>query len=118
MKLKFYGYKGCGSCRKAKQWLDANGIAYDELPIRETPPSIAELKRMLKHQHGELRKLFNTSGGDYKAMNMKDRLPDITEAEAFALLAEHGNLVKRPFVVGKDVGLVGFKEDAWAEALG
>ena len=117
MKLKFYGYSGCGTCRKAKQWLDARGVAYAELVIREQPPSEAELKRMLKAYDGEIRRLFNTSGGDYKAMNMKDKLPGMSDDEAIALLSEHGNLVKRPFVLGKGVALVGFKEADWEAVL-
>ena len=118
MALKVYAYKGCGTCKKAVKWLNEGGIDFTEVAIREQPPTVAELKRMLKAQEGALRKLFNTSGGDYKAMNMKERLPELSVDEALALLAEHGNLVKRPFVVGKDVLLVGFKEEVWAEAFG
>ncbi|MBI1317912.1 MAG: Spx/MgsR family RNA polymerase-binding regulatory protein [Candidatus Hydrogenedens sp.] len=117
MALKFYGYTGCGTCRNAKKWLDARRIAYQEIPIRETPPTAAELKRMLKETGGDLRKLFNTSGGDYKAMNLKDSLPGMSENEAIDLLAAHGNLVKRPFVLGSGIALVGFKEEVWEDVL-
>ena len=117
MALKAYMYKGCGTCKKAAKWLAEQNIDFTEIPIREHPPTLPELKRMLKAQNGALRKLFNTSGGDYKSMNMKERLPQLSDDEALALLAEHGNLVKRPFMVGKDVFLVGFKEDVWAEAF-
>lgn len=115
--MKVYTYKNCGSCKKATKWLDAEGIAYEELPIRETPPSVAELRTMLGHQNGEIRKLFNTAGGDYRELNLKDKLPDMSEADALDLLSSRGNLVKRPFVLGDGYGLVGFKEELWAESV-
>lgn len=118
MKLKVYDYKNCSTCRNAIKWLDAEGIAFTRVPIRETPPSVPELKKVLKAVDGDLRRLFNTAGGDYRAMKLKDTLPDMSDAEALQLLSEHGNLVKRPFVVGDGVGLVGFKEAEWREALG
>jgi len=112
-----YTYKNCGTCKKATKWLDAQGIRYEEKPIRETPPSVAELKRMLAYQEGDLRKLFNTAGGDYRELNMKEKLPGMSETEALDLLAARGNLVKRPFLLTDSLGLVGFKEDIWAAAL-
>jgi len=115
--MKVYTYKKCGTCKKATAWLNDNAIAFQEIAIRETPPAKAELKRMLTAHQGELRRLFNTSGGDYKEMKLKDKLPKMTEAQALDLLAQHGNLVKRPFVIGKGVALIGFKEDQWRAAL-
>lgn len=115
--MKIYTYKNCGTCRKAVKWLRENGIEFDELPIRETPPSQAEIKKMLGHLDGELRRLFNTSGGDYRELNLKEKLPTMTVAEAQQLLAGNGNLIKRPFVLGEGFGLVGFKEAEWAEAM-
>ncbi|QYY34547.1 arsenate reductase family protein [Ruficoccus sp. ZRK36] len=115
--LKFYGYKGCGTCRKAKKFLDENGVAYEEIAIRETPPQRGEFETMLGAYDGELKRLFNTSGGDYKSMNMKDKLPGLCTEEACELLGSNGNLVKRPFLIGDGVALVGFKEDEWREAL-
>ena len=115
--MKIYTYKNCGSCKKAIKWLDAQGIDYDERPIRETPPSESELKQMLGFQDGDLRKLFNTAGGDYRELDMKLKLPKMPQAEALKLLAGRGNLVKRPFALGDSVGLVGFKEDLWLNAL-
>lgn len=111
-KLKIYEYKGCSTCRNALKFLDQKGVAYDKVAIRETPPSVPELKTMLKHV-GDLKLLFNVSGGDYREMNLKDKLPTMKPDEAFALLSSNGNLVKRPFVLGNGFGLVGFKEDAW-----
>ncbi|MBR90171.1 MAG: ArsC family transcriptional regulator [Verrucomicrobiales bacterium] len=115
--LKVYEYKGCGTCRKAREWLDARGVNYQKIPIREQPPTKAELQRMLKTCNGNLRKLFNTSGGDYKAMGMKDKLPGMTVADAIDLLATHGNLVKRPFVLKGQDGVVGFNEADWTNLL-
>ena len=114
---KIYAYKGCGTCRKALQWMDARGAAYEAKPIRETPPTKAELQAMLKHYNGEIRRLFNTSGLDYKAMKLKDRLPKMTDDQALDLLSKNGNLVKRPFLLSNKFGLVGFKEDEWRAKL-
>ena len=115
--MKIYTYKNCGSCKKATKWLDAQGIFYDERPIRESPPSVNELKQMLDFQGGDLRKLFNTAGGDYRELDMKLKLPKMSQAEALNLLSSRGNLVKRPFLLGDSFGLVGFKEDLWLDAL-
>jgi len=115
--LVVYTYKNCSSCRKAVKWLSAQGFEFSEKPIRETPPSKAELKRMLKAQNGQLKKLFNTSGGDYREMKLGEKLADLTVDEAISLLNTNGNLVKRPFVLTPDAGLVGFKEDVWAASL-
>ena len=113
MKLKVYAYQNCGTCRKALKFLDANQVAYAVIPIREQPPSKTELRQMLKLYGGEIRKLFNTSGQDYRALNLKDRLPKLTPAEALDLLSRNGNLVKRPFVLFDNDGLVGFNEVEW-----
>ena len=118
--LTVYTLANCDSCRKAVKWLRARGVAFEEKPIRETPPSAGELKAMLARLGGakELRRLFNTAGQDYRAAGLKDKLPQMTEAAAIALLSKNGNLVKRPFVIGADVGLVGFDEEAWSRAIG
>ena len=113
MKLRVWAYKGCDTCRKAQHFLAERKIAHELIAIREQPPGVAELRAMLAHVGGELRRLFNTSGGDYKTLNMKDRLPGMIVDEALALLAANGNLVKRPFALGKDRGAVGFKPDEW-----
>lgn len=113
--IKIYEYKGCSSCKKALKWLDAHSIEYTAIPIRETPPTVKELKTMLAHLDGQIGKLFNTSGQDYRAQGLKDKLPDMTEAEKLKLLNSNGNLVKRPFILGKNVGTTGFKEELWSE---
>ena len=115
--LKVYGYQKCSTCRDALKWLDAHGIKHEVKAIRETPPTVAELKVALDAANGDLRKIFNTSGMDYRALGLKDRLPDMSVNEALEMLSTHGNLVKRPFVIGDGTVLVGFKEPAWKSAL-
>lgn len=117
--LKVYAYKGCSTCRNAVKWLSQNHVAFIEIPIRETPPSVTELKAMLAVQAGDLKRLFNTSGQDYRALGIKDKLPSMTTDEVLRLLASNGNLIKRPFALneGTSVGLAGFKEEEWKAAL-
>lgn len=114
--VRVYLYSNCDTCRKAVRWLEEQGIEREEIPIRQQPPGVPELQRMLGIT-GDLRKLFNTSGTDYKAMGMKDRLPLLTEEEALELLAANGNLVKRPFLLTPAGGAVGFKPAEWAQLL-
>lgn len=114
--MKVYSYKNCGTCKKALKYLDEKGIEYKEIAIRETPPSVAELKKVLK-EVGELKKLFNTSGQDYRKMDIKSKLPDLSQDEALKLLASNGNLIKRPFVVSKDFLTTGFKQDVWDQVF-
>ncbi|MGL1902191.1 MAG: Spx/MgsR family RNA polymerase-binding regulatory protein [Fibrobacterales bacterium] len=115
MAIKAYTYNKCGTCRKAVKFAEANGLEVTEVPIREKAPTKKELKQMLKIYEGEIKKLFNTSGVVYKAENWKDKIKDITVAEAIDALAADGNLVKRPFVISGDKGSVGFKEEIWQE---
>lgn len=117
MTTKIYTYKNCSTCKQATKWLDARGIDYDEHPIRETPPSKSELARMVKLLDGARKKVLNVAGRDYRSMGLKDRVDDMSDDELFDLLQENGNLVKRPFLLAGDVGLVGFKPEVWAEAL-
>jgi arsenate reductase (glutaredoxin) len=112
---KFYEYSGCGTCKKAIKFLDQHNINYKKIPIRDTPPSKAELKKMLKAMNGEIKKLFNTSGMDYRKLNIKDKLPAMTESQAIELLHSNGNLIKRPFILGPSLTTVGFKEELWKE---
>lgn len=116
--LSVYTYASCDTCRRAVKWLRAQGLVFVEKPIRETPPSLSELRRMLLFQGGEMGKLFNTAGRDYREEKLGEKLPRMTEAEALALLARNGNLVKRPFLIAPNLGLVGFKEAVWAETIG
>lgn len=115
--LKAYTYANCDTCRKAVKFLKAHDISFTEIPIREMPPSKKELREMLSAQGSNLHKLFNTAGRDYREQGLSARLPQMSEAEAIELLASNGNLVKRPFVIGPGIHLVGFEETSWKAAL-
>ena len=115
--LRVYAYSGCDTCRKAVRFLTGLGVAHELIAIREQPPTRAELKRVLAALGGELRKLFNTSGQDYRALGLGAKLPDLSEAEALDLLTKNGNLVKRPFVVTATGGWVGFQAEAWTQRI-
>ena len=117
MSLRVWAYQGCDTCRKAQRFLAERKIAHELIAIRDHPPGVSELRAMLAHVGGDLRRLFNTSGGDYKALNMKDRLPGMSVDDALALLATNGNLVKRPFALGKNRGTTGFKPDEWERLI-
>lgn len=116
MSLRIYAYEKCDTCRKALHFLKERGIAHEIIPIRERPPKPAELRAMLRYV-GEMRRLFNTSGLDYRAMKMGARLPGLSVDEALALLAKNGNLVKRPFALSAKGGAVGFKVDEWERLI-
>ena len=113
----FIQYPPCSTCQKAKKWLDAQGITYADRHIKEQNPSYEELKAWYEASGLPLKKFFNTSGLQYKALGLKDKLPGMSEEEQFALLAGDGMLVKRPILVGDDFVLVGFKEEQWAEKV-
>ncbi len=115
--ITVYVYQKCSNCRDALKWLDEHKVPYTQKAIRDTPPSPVELKAALKLLGGDIRKLFNSSGIDYRALGMKDKLPQMTTDEAIGMLSQNGNLVKRPFVIGKELALVGFKEDEWNKML-
>lgn len=118
MSLRVYAYEKCDTCRKAVKFLRERGVAHEVLPIRQQPPSVEELHRMLGYLNGDFRRLFNTSGQDYRALNIKDRLPSMSLDETLELLASNGNLIKRPFALTHDSGLVGFKQDEWERFVG
>jgi len=113
MSLRVYVYEKCDTCRKALKFLAGKKIAAEVIPIRQQPPSVAELRTMLAHVGGDLRKLFNTAGQDYRALDMKSRLPKLSVEEALSLLSANGNLVKRPFALTPKGGVVGFREGEW-----
>ena len=115
--MKLYGYKKCGTCRNAIKWLDAQGIAYDFVDVTQKPPTQAELKRALAAGYG-IKDLFNKSGGQYRELNMKDRLPTMGQAEALKLLSDNGYLVKRPVAIDGDRVTVGFKADVFEQTWG
>jgi arsenate reductase len=115
--LKIYTLSNCDTCRKATKWLRGHGVAFEERAIRERPPTVAELRVALAAKDGAVVKLFNVAGGDYRAQKLGEKLPGMSETAALALLAGNGNLVKRPFVVGDGIALVGFDEAAWTATL-
>lgn len=115
--MKFICYPKCTTCQKAKKWLDDNKIEYELRDIKEDNPSLEELTSWYKMSGLPLKKFFNTSGLLYKSMELKDKLPVMSEEEQLKLLATDGMLVKRPLLIGKDFVLIGFKESEWSEKL-
>lgn len=113
--LTFLCYPKCTTCQKAKKWLDENGIPYELRDIKLDNPSLAELTAWHEKSGLPLKKFFNTSGLLYKSLNLKEKLPAMTESQMLELLATDGMLVKRPLLIGEDVVLVGFKEAQWSE---
>lgn len=114
---KFICYPRCTTCQKAKKWLDDNNIKYELRDIKSENPSFDELKEWHARSGRPLKKFFNTSGLLYKSMDLKTKLPDMSEEEMLELLSTDGMLVKRPLLVADDFVLVGFKENEWAEAV-
>ena len=110
-------YRKCSTCIKALKWLDTNGVEYTERPIVEENPTYEELKEWYGKSGLPLKKFFNTSGILYKEMQLKDKLPAMSEEEQLQLLATNGKLVKRPLVVGENFVLTGFKEAEWNEKM-
>jgi arsenate reductase len=115
--LKIYTLANCDTCRKATKWLRAHAVAFEERAIRETPPTVSELRTALGANGGDVRKLFNVAGGEYRAQRLGEKLPAMSEAAALGLLAGNGSLVKRPFLVGEGIALVGFDAAAWSATL-
>ena len=114
--MLFLQYPPCSTCQKAKKWLDSHGIAYEDRHIKEANPSYEELKAWYTASGLPLKRFFNTSGLLYKSLNLRERLPGMTEEEQLQLLATDGMLVKRPMIVKEGLILTGFKEKEW-EAL-
>ncbi len=112
--IKVYQYSGCSTCRKAINFLNQLKIPFESIPIRDNPPTISELKKA-KQTLGDLKKLFNVSGNDYREGKWKDKISNISESEALLALSKNGNLIKRPFLLFDNDVLVGFKEDEWKE---
>lgn len=117
MTIRIYEYAGCSTCRKALQYLDAKGKRYDRVPIVEQPPTVSELEAMLGHLKARgktFRNLFNTSGEQYRALGVGERLRNgMSEQEALALLSKNGKLIKRPFLLTDKGGTTGFDAATW-----
>lgn len=112
-----YIYSKCSTCKKALVYLKERNIHVEIREITLNPPSVSDLKKMLKFQNGNLKKLFNTSGNLYKELKLSQKLETMSEDEALDLLSTHGMLVKRPFLLGKDFGVTGFHEESWSKIL-
>lgn len=115
--MLFLEYPPCTTCKKAKKWLDDNGISYEDRHIKENNPTYEELKAWYEKSGLPLKKFFNTSGMQYRALELKDKLPTMTEEEQLRLLASDGMLVKRPLMVTDAAILIGFKEADWEKLL-
>ena len=115
--MLFLEYPPCSTCKKAKKWLDDNGIRYTARHIKEDNPTYEELKDWYQRSGLPLKKFFNTSGLLYKSLNLKEKLPSMTEEEQLRLLATDGMLVKRPLVVLEEAVLTGFREADWEKYL-
>ena len=114
----FLEYPKCSTCKKAKKWLEEHQVNYDDRHIVEDNPIVEELKDWIGRSGLPLRRFFNTSGMKYRELQLKDRLPKMSEEEQLELLATDGMLVKRPLLVLEDRVIPGFKEKEWLEGLG
>ncbi|HIY13634.1 MAG TPA: arsenate reductase family protein [Candidatus Agathobaculum merdipullorum] len=115
--MLFLCYPKCSTCQKARKWLEEQGISFDERDIKQNNPTVEELRTWYARSGLPLKRFFNTSGMQYKAMGLKDKLPDMSEEEQLALLATDGMLVKRPLLVDEDFVLTGFKQTEWENTL-
>lgn len=114
-KVDFINYPKCTTCIKARKWLESNNVNFEARDIVLNNPTEEEIKDYLKRSGKELKKFFNTSGILYREMNLKEKLPTMSEAEMIKLLASNGKLVKRPLIVADKDVLIGFKEEEWAK---
>ena len=114
--LTFYWYPNCGTCRKAKKWLDDHQHTYEEIHIVDNPPSRDVLKELHQKSGFDLKKFFNTSGQRYRELGLKDKMKSVSEDELMNLLASDGMLIKRPILTNGEKVTVGFKDDAFEKA--
>ena len=117
MKNVFIEYPKCSTCQKAKKWLLANNINFEDRNIVENNPTEEELEKWIELSGKEIKKWFNTSGLKYKSLNLKEKLPNMSDREKIKLLASDGMLVKRPILISEKEILIGFKEEEWKELL-
>lgn len=116
--VKFYGYKKCGTCRKAELALQKLGVDYAFIDITETPPGLDELKRIYANARVDIKKLFNTSGIQYRELNIKERAASTSESEILLLLASNGRLIKRPIISDGKYATIGYNEEQFAATWG
>lgn len=116
--ILFLEYPKCSTCKKAKKWLDDHSVSYEDRHILEENPTEQELKEWIGRSGLPIKRFFNTSGMKYRELQLKERLPKMSEEEQISLLATDGMLVKRPLLVLEDKVIPGFREAEWIEALG
>lgn len=114
--LTYYGYPKCGTCRKAKKWLESNNVDFEEVNIAEAPPSEEKLHEIIAASGLELKKFFNVSGMKYRELKLKDKLPTMSDEEKIQLLSSDGMLIKRPIVFGRGKATVGFNEENYEKS--
>lgn len=117
MKNLLIWYPKCSTCQKAKKWLEENQVTFKERHIVEETPSKEELKKWIERSGLDIKKFFNTSGLKYKELNLKEKLPNMTEEDKIELLSSNGMLIKRPLFINDKIVLVGFKEKEWREKI-
>ena len=117
MKVLFVEYPKCSTCQKAKKWLIDNNINFEDRHIVENTPTESELKKWILDSKKDIKKFFNTSGLKYKELNLKEKLPNMSDNEKIKLLASNGMLIKRPLLISEDNIFVGFKVKEWEELL-
>ncbi|CQR46534.1 Regulatory protein MgsR [Paraliobacillus sp. PM-2] len=115
MRLTFYAYPKCGTCQKAKKWLDQNEIHYEAIHIVENPPTKDELEHLIQRSGLPIKKFFNTSGKKYRELGLKDKLPEATDEEKLNWLASDGMLIKRPITTDGKLVTIGFKEELFEQ---
>lgn len=115
MKTLFIEYPKCSTCQKAKKWLEQNKIEFEDRHILENNPTKEELKKWIKQSGYDIKKFFNTSGMKYKELNLKEKLPNMTDDEKIQILSTDGMLVKRPLIITDNLVLVGFREKEWEQ---
>ena len=115
MKALFVEYPKCSTCQKAKKWLIEHNVEFEDRHIVEDTPNEKELEKWIKQSNEEIKKFFNTSGLKYKELNLKEKLPNMTDKEKIKLLASDSMLIKRPLLILEDAILIGFKEKEWQE---
>ncbi|MCA1031590.1 arsenate reductase family protein [Bacillus timonensis] len=115
MSLTFYWYPKCGTCRKAKKWLEDHNIAFESIHIAESPPSRERLEELYERSGLELKKFFNTSGQKYRELGLKDKVKTASESELLDILATDGMLMKRPILTNGEKVTVGFNEEQYNE---
>ena len=116
--IQYYAYPKCSTCQKGKKWLEANGAEFDYIDISQTPPSATQLKEIHEVSGIELKKFFNTSGKKYRELELKEKLPEMSVAEQYELLASDGMLIKRPLAWDGSKVTLGFKEETYTNTWG